>query len=53
MENSQYQQLYLEILKNLILYKPKNPKIRLGNPNGDGGYVIIDGYNYDCYLSAV
>jgi hypothetical protein len=28
-----------------------NDKIRLGN-NGDGGYVIADIPNYDCYISA-
>lgn len=39
-----------EILKNLELYEPNNNKIRVGH-NGDGGYVIIDGYEYDCILS--
>jgi len=41
----------IEILENLIVYKPVNKKIRLGR-EGDGGYVIIDGYNYDCFISA-
>jgi hypothetical protein len=39
-----------EILENLIVYNPKNKKIRLGQ-SIDGGYVIIDGYDYDIYLS--
>jgi len=41
----------LEIIKELVLYNPVNKKIRLGN-NLDGGYVIINEYNYDCFLSA-
>jgi len=41
-----------EILNNLILHQPVNEKIRLGNKTNDGGYVIIDGYQYDCFLSA-
>ena len=40
----------LEILKNLVLYNPVNKKIRLGHQK-DGGYVIIDGYDYDCFLN--
>ena len=35
-----------DILDALVVYNPKNNKIRLessGNGNGDGGYVIIDG----------
>ena len=40
-----------EILKNLKLYDPANTKIRVGH-SGDGGYVIISGYEYDCILSA-
>lgn len=40
-----------EILKNLELYDPVNNKIRVGH-SVDGGYVIIDGYEYDCILSA-
>jgi hypothetical protein len=42
---------YEEILKNLELYNPVNKKIRVGH-DLDGGYVIIDGYEYDCILSA-
>jgi hypothetical protein len=38
------------ILKNLILYNPVNKKIRLGH-QADGGYIIIDGYNYDYFIS--
>lgn len=41
----------LEILKNLVLYNPVNKKIRLGRQM-DGGYVIVDGYNYDYFISA-
>ena len=39
-----------KILKNLILYNPVNKKIRLGH-QADGGYVIIDGYEYDYFIS--
>ena len=39
-----------DILYNLVVYNPKNKKIRLGQ-SSDGGYVIIDGYDYDLYLS--
>jgi hypothetical protein len=42
---------YLEILENLKLYSPMNKKIRIGS-NGDGGYVAIAGYVYDCFISA-
>lgn len=42
---------YKEILQNLTLYGPTNRKIRYGR-NGDGGYVIVDGYKYDCFISA-
>lgn len=34
----------------LVTYEPSETKMRLGNVN-DGGYVIIDNYDYDCYLS--
>ena len=34
----------------LVTYQASEPKLRLGNIN-DGGYVIIDNYDYDCYLS--
>lgn len=43
--------MYNEVLKNLILYNPIQNKIRIGR-NGDGGYVIVDNYNYDCFISA-
>ena len=33
------------------MYHHPGKKIRLG-VNGDGGYVIADNYNYDCYISA-
>ena len=39
-----------EILKELVLYNPVNNKIRLGRKE-DGGYVLIDGYDYDCFIS--
>ena len=39
-----------EMLKNLILYNPVNKKIRLGI-HEDGGYVMIDGYDYDYFIS--
>lgn len=39
-----------EILDELIVYNPINNKIRLGR-NYDGGYIIIDGYNYDFFIS--
>jgi hypothetical protein len=39
-----------EILKNLVVYNPVNKKIRLGRLQ-DGGYVIVDGYNYDYFIS--
>jgi len=40
-------------LKNFEIYKiEKGFKNRLGNPNGDGGYIIIDDIGkYDCLLS--
>jgi hypothetical protein len=38
-------------LESLIVYKTSQPKIRIGSHNGDGGYVIIDGLNYDCIIS--
>lgn len=39
-----------QLLDYLTVYTPKNPKKRMGKW-GDGGYVIVDGYNYDLYLS--
>lgn len=42
---------YKETLENLRLYSPVNKKVRYGR-NGDGGYVIIDSYNYDYFISA-
>lgn len=38
-----------DIINSLIVLQPSNPKTRLGN-NGDGGYVIVDGYSYDYYI---
>ena len=38
------------ILDCLKLYNPSNCKKRYGNA-GDGGYVVVDGYEYDCYFS--
>jgi hypothetical protein len=40
----------IEILKELLLYNPVNSKLRLGR-NFDGGYVIIDNYDYDFLIS--
>lgn len=40
----------VNILKELIQYNPINNKIRLGR-NFDGGYVLVDGYEYDFLLS--
>lgn len=45
------EKIYSEILDNLKLYNPVQPKVRLGT-NADGGYVIVNGYKYDCLLSA-
>ena len=39
-----------EILNQLVVYNPINKKIRIGR-NTDGGYVIVDGYDYDCLVS--
>jgi len=38
------------ILKELELYNPVNKKIRLGRQE-DCGYVIVDGYDYDYFIS--
>tara|TARA_B100000767_G_scaffold110418_1_gene105706 strand:+ start:15528 stop:16349 length:822 start_codon:yes stop_codon:yes gene_type:complete len=35
--------------ESLKCYKPKKPKIRLGK-NNDGGYVIVEGYEYDLMI---
>jgi hypothetical protein len=43
-------ELDLNILSELIMYEPKNNKIRFGNQR-DAGYAIIDGYDYDLYIS--
>ena len=40
----------LEILEALVVYNPVNNRIRLGR-NIDGGYIIIDGYDYDFFIS--
>jgi len=39
-----------EILEELVLYSPTNGKKRLGR-NEDGGYVVVGGYEYDCFIS--
>jgi hypothetical protein len=39
-----------KILDELIVYSPINQKFHFGC-NGDGGYVIIDGYDYDYFIS--
>ena len=42
--------LYTDVLSYLITHHPFNNKIRLGI-NRDGGYVIVDGYDYDFFIS--
>lgn len=44
--------MYKEILDELVVYSPINPKRRFGSsvPTGDGGYVVVDGYDYDYYI---
>jgi hypothetical protein len=39
-----------EILTNLVVYNPVNKKIRLGILS-DGGYIIIDDYDYDFFIT--
>jgi hypothetical protein len=39
-----------ELLNQLLVYNPQNKKIHLGS-HGDGGYVLIDGYEYDFYIT--
>ena len=43
--------LYKDTLELMKLYNPVNDKVRYGTIK-DGGYIIIDGYEYDCLLSA-
>lgn len=40
------------VLDELVVYSPVNPKRRFGSsvPTGDGGYVVVDGYQYDHYI---
>jgi len=38
------------ILYELIVYNPVNKKVRYGR-RMDGGYVIVDGYDYDLFIS--
>ena len=33
------------------VFKAPNKKVRIGKDN-DGGYVIMEGLSYDCFLSA-
>ena len=42
--------LHTDILSCLITHSPFNNKTRFGI-NRDGGYVIVDGYNYDFLIS--
>lgn len=44
--------MHSEILDQLVVYSPKNQKIRYGStvPSGDGGYVVVDCYEYDYYI---
>lgn len=37
-------------ISDLTVYQSPLPKIRLGK-DGDGGYIICDGLEYDCFLS--
>lgn len=39
----------LSTIENLMLYEPSNLKTRYGN-HGDGGYVLVEDYQYDYYL---
>lgn len=39
-----------KLLKTLITYQPVNNKIRIGT-TCDGGYVVVDGYQYDYLIS--
>lgn len=41
-----------KILEQLVVYNPTNKKKRFGStvPTGDGGYVTVDGYQYDYYI---
>lgn len=45
-----YNRADLTILENLVLYKPVNPKFRIGVQK-DCGYVVVNGYEYDLLLS--
>lgn len=47
--NHSLDKYYEDTINSLVVFQPSNAKTRLGN-NGDGGYVIIDGYNYDYYV---
>lgn len=38
------------LLEPIIVYKSNHKKIRLGRDN-DGGYIICEGLEYDCFLS--
>lgn len=39
-------------MEHLTLYKLDLPQIRIGNPDGDGGYIVHDlSGAYDCFLS--
>ena len=39
-------------MQEYTIYKPPFQKLRLGNPDEDGGYVICDlGGQYDCFIS--
>ena len=42
--------LHADVLNYLITHRPFNNKIRLGVQR-DGGYVIVDGYDYDFLIS--
>jgi hypothetical protein len=44
--------MHSKILNELVVYNPVNRKRRYGSsvPTGDGGYVVVDGYEYDHYI---
>jgi hypothetical protein len=38
------------LVRALTVFAPERPKVRVGSA-GDGGYVIVDGGSYDCFIS--
>jgi hypothetical protein len=39
----------MSFLNSLVVYSPKGKKIRYGT-KGDGGYVLVDGHEYDFFI---